>query len=140
MKRMRLWIVILMTPTFTGCLGAPSNPPLTTADLERMATGRVHIASLERVGDGTASSLESNAPKMPPRLLRSLAPVISSKAAVGDMESEYVFVFQSGRNPVVFNICVRGDVLSYRVGDTDYRGGNAGDFLNAVNELTPLLQ
>lgn len=70
-----------------------------------------------------------------------MAPVISSKAAVGgEMEPEYLFIFQSGRNPIVFNIRVCGEVLCYRVGNTDYKGGDAKAFLSGVEELEPLFQ
>jgi len=106
-----------------------------------MAVGRIFNASLERVGDRSAVSLESNSPKMPSKILRSLSPVVSNRAAVGgETEPEYVFMFQSGRNPIVFNIRVRGDALCYRVGNIDYEGGDAESFRSAVEEFSPLFQ
>ena len=133
--------LILMASSFMGCLDASPNQPLTTADLDGMAMGRVFNVSLERAGVGAAFSLESNSPKAPSKILRALSPVISSKAAVGgDGEPEYIFIIQSGRNPLVFHIRVCGDVLCYRVGNTDYQGGDARGFLNVVEELTPLFR
>jgi len=101
-----------------------------------MAVGRVLHARLERVGDKSAVSLENDPSNMSSRVLRSMSPVISSKAAdSSDMVPEFVYQFQSGRDPITFNIRVCGDVLCYRVGSTDYKGGNAKDFLSAVGEL-----
>jgi hypothetical protein len=106
-----------------------------------MAVGKVVFAKLERVENRSAVSLENDPSGISSRILRSMSPVISSKTAVGnDMEPAYVFRFQSGRNPIEFNIRVCVDVLCYRVGNTDYKGGNAKDFLSAVGELkwTPM--
>jgi hypothetical protein len=133
---MRLLLFMLMVPSIPGCLRTSSNRPLTTADLEMMAVGRVLHARLERVGDSSAVSLENDPSNMSSRILRSMSPVISSNTAVSsDIVPEYIYNFQSGRNPIVFNIRVCGDVLCYRVGSTDYKGGNAKDFLSAVGEL-----
>lgn len=134
---MRLLPFMLMISSITGCLGTSSNQPLTTEVLEKMAVGRVHFAKLERIGDRSAVSLENDPSRISSRILRSMSPVISSNAAVNsDSVPEYVFRFQSGREPIAFNIRVCGDVLCYRVGNTDYKGGNAKDFLSAVGELT----
>jgi hypothetical protein len=101
-----------------------------------MAVGRVLIARLERVKDRSAVSLEDGPPNLPSRILRSMSPVISSKAAASsDIAPEYVYTFQSGRNPIDFDIRVCGDVLCYRVGNIDYKGGNAKDFLEAIEAL-----
>jgi len=133
---MRLLPFMLMVSSILGCLGTPSDRPLTTAVLERMALGQVLHARLERVGDRSAVSLENDPSNMSSRILRSMSPVISSNAAVSsDIAPEYVYTFQSGREPVDFHIRVCGDVLCYRVGRTDYKGGNAKDFLSAVGEL-----
>jgi hypothetical protein len=135
MQWMRLLLFMLIIPSIAGCIRPPSNQPLTTADLERMAVSRVLSASLKRIRNYSFVSLE-NDPSKSSRILRSMSPVISSKAAVGnDMVPEYVFGFQSGRNPIEFNIRVCGDVLCYRVGDIDYQGGNAKDFLSTVKGL-----
>ncbi len=132
---------ILIISGIFGCLGTSSDRPITTADLERMAVGAVLHARLERVGDRSAVSLENDPSKMSMRILRSMSPVISSNAAVSsDTTPEFVYIFQSGRNPLEFNIRVCGDVLCYRVGSTDYKGGSAKKFLSAVGELkwTPM--
>lgn len=129
-------IFMLISYFINGCLGTSSERPLTTADLERMATGQVLLARLERVGDRSAVSLENGPSIIPSRILRSMSPVISSNdPGSSDMMPEYVFIFQSGRNPIVFNIRVCGEVLCYRVGSVDYKGGNTKEFLNATREL-----
>lgn len=65
-----------------------------------------------------------------------MSPVVSHEAAIdSDMVPEYVYIFQSGREPVVFKIRVCGDILCYRVGNANYKGGNAKDFLNIVEDL-----
>jgi hypothetical protein len=69
-----------------------------------------------------------------------MSPVISSEAAAGDMEPEYVFTVQPGRDPTQVNIRVCGDVLCYRIGETDYRGGSAKDFLSVVEALEGLFR
>jgi hypothetical protein len=138
---MRLVPFMLMISSIMGCIRTSSNQPLTTADLERMAVGKVVLARLERVGNHSAVSLENDPSGISSRILRSMSPVISSNAAVSsEIATEYRFMFQSGRNPIDFSICVCGDVLCYRVGNTDYKGGNAKDFLSAVGELkwTPM--
>lgn len=103
-----------------------------------MAISRVLFASLERVGGQSAVYLQNDPSKTWSKILRSMAPVISAKAAIdGNFDSEYTYTFQSGKNPIVFEIRVCGDVLCYRAGNTDYEGGNAKDFMDAVKELSP---
>jgi len=134
---MRLLPFMLMVSGIMGCIRTSSNQPLTTADLERMAVGKVVLARLERVGNRSAVSFDNDPSGISSRILRSMSPVISNNAAVSsDVAAEYRFMFQSGRDPIDFSIRVCGEVLCYRVGNTDYKGGNAKDFLSAVGELT----
>lgn len=134
-KRARWTSCVLVLSGVVGCLRPPSDRPLTTADLNRLAASRSINASLERTRDHSTVSFGGDAFDTASKVLLSMTPVISSGAAVGDMKPEYVFAFQSGRNPIWFNIRVCGDVLCYRVGTTDYRGGDAKEFLSVAEDL-----
>ncbi len=135
-----LQCAIVILPFIVGCLVASPSRPLTTADLEVLATGSVLHASLERVGNGPAVSFGGDSSNLASRMLKSLSPVISHEAVIDRDASgghEYVYMHQSGRDPLVFSIRVCGDILCYRVGSTEYKGGDSSKFLDIVEEIAP---
>ena len=121
----------------SGCLNTPSDGALTTVDIDRMASGRMHAASIENVNTHSVLSLEDDPSGIAGQILRTLAPVNQHKCAAkaGVQDFEYVFVFQSGSDPIVFKIRICDGSLCYQVGELIYEGGDSSGFLRLVLPL-----
>ena len=129
-------IRFVMTFVFcSGCMESGGDRVLKTEDLDRWANARMVHAYLKPAQHRSQVfiSTEPNAPNDVHRILKSLTPMKQSDSPFGS--PEYIFGFQSGRDPLEMEIRVCGEKVCFRILGRDYEGGNSTEFLRSIKPI-----
>lgn len=136
-KTLAIAIVIFSVFIHAGCIRNSPRQPMTSDSLDLLSRARVVSAVIVQSRPRNRVNITNDPDDSQRKIIQCLLPVVNSKSA--DMseliDSDYVFYFQSGRNPITFEIQVCGSQLCYRANGFDHVGGNAPEFKKVVASL-----
>ncbi len=127
----------------TGCLKSVPSTPLTIENLVAASNGRIAYSSIHKRGSLSSTAIiegnssDAASEELCRTLLMSLVPFVVIGPADEDrwVNPEFDFVYQSGRNPLFFDVLLRQSDILFRFGRYEYSGGDPVKFASTVESI-----
>jgi len=136
-KILAIGVVVLGVFDCFGCIRNSPPLPMTNDSLDLLSRAAVLVAVVEQSHPRISVDIKNDPAGSQRKIFQCLLPVIRSKPADTSepIDPDYIFYFQSGRNPITFEIRFCGDRLCYRANGFDHIGGSASKFKNIMHPL-----